>query len=175
MSAERRLATLEGALSPQAATWLWLVEAHAFGSLPAYVSWLVEQPVSAAPLARVPAQAAAAARLASKGQAREAIAAAMRQATRDAIFLVELVIALNAAAKATTRREGLRYAACFWQLRALSLEANGRPSSPRQAATRRLIARWQAWRASVETWLTDLYAAAEARALLERRYLLDAV
>jgi hypothetical protein len=36
MTAHRRLAKLEGALSPKAATLLWLAEAHRFGSLPAY-------------------------------------------------------------------------------------------------------------------------------------------
>jgi hypothetical protein len=34
MTAERRLAKLETALSPRAATLLWLAEAHQFSSLP---------------------------------------------------------------------------------------------------------------------------------------------
>ena len=36
------------------ATLLWLAEAHQFGSLPAYVDWLIDQPISVAPLERVP-------------------------------------------------------------------------------------------------------------------------
>lgn len=52
MTAERRLAKLEGALSPKAATLLWMHEAHEFGSLPAYVDWLIDQPISVAPLER---------------------------------------------------------------------------------------------------------------------------
>ena len=63
MTAERRLAKLESALSPKAATLLWLAEAHQFGSLPAYVDWLIDQPISVAPLQRVPEQARAAALL----------------------------------------------------------------------------------------------------------------
>ena len=51
MTAERRLAKLEGALSPKAATLLWLEEAQQFRSLPAYVAWLIDQPISASPLA----------------------------------------------------------------------------------------------------------------------------
>ena len=47
--------------SPKAATLLWLEEAHQFRSLPAYVDWLIDQPISAAPLERVPEQARAAA------------------------------------------------------------------------------------------------------------------
>ncbi len=54
MSSERRLARLEGTLSPTAAALLWLTEAHGFGTLVAYVAWLIDQPASAAPLYRVP-------------------------------------------------------------------------------------------------------------------------
>jgi len=43
-----------GALSPKAATLLWLEEAHEFGSLPAYVDWLIDQRISVAPLERAP-------------------------------------------------------------------------------------------------------------------------
>jgi len=60
VTAERRLAKLEGALSPKAAALLWLAEAQTFGSLPAYVDWLIDQPISAAPFERVPEQARAA-------------------------------------------------------------------------------------------------------------------
>ena len=60
MTAERRLAKLEGALSPRAAVLLWLAEAHAFPTLPAYVGWLIHQPPSAAPLWRIPEQVEAA-------------------------------------------------------------------------------------------------------------------
>jgi hypothetical protein len=64
MTADRRLAKLEGALSPKAATLLWLAEAHQFDSLPAYVDWLIDQPTSAAPLYRVPEAAEAGVRAA---------------------------------------------------------------------------------------------------------------
>jgi hypothetical protein len=100
VTAERRLAKLEGALSPKAATLLWLAEAQEFGSLPAYVAWLIDQPISAAPLERVPAQARAAAIEAMRGQPREAVREAAYQAVRDAIFGVELVLRLNLAVSA---------------------------------------------------------------------------
>jgi hypothetical protein len=123
MTAERRLAKLEGALSPKAATLLWLAEAHEFGSLPAYVAWLVDQPISAAPLERVPAQARAAAVEALRGQPRELMRQAAHQAIRDGVFLVELVLKLNVAAEETIRIGALRYAALFWEMRALTAEA----------------------------------------------------
>ena len=109
MTAERRLAKLEGALSPKAATLLWLEEAQQFRSLPAYVNWLIDQPISAAPLERVPEQAWAAAVESMRGQPREAVQEASRGAVRDGLFLVELVLRLNAVAEETIRMEGLRY------------------------------------------------------------------
>jgi hypothetical protein len=173
VTAERRLAKLEGALSPKAATLLWLTEAHQFGSLPAYVDWLIDQPISAAPLERVPAQARAAAVEAMRGQPLEVAREAGHQATRDATFLVELVLRLNSAATETIRIEELRYAALFWEMRAISAEAQlarrNRSRADRSASS--LVERWHAWCTASAALLTGLYAAQEARALLERRYL----
>jgi hypothetical protein len=173
VTTERRLAKLEGALSPKAATLLWLAEAQEFGSLPAYVNWLLEQPISAAPLERVPAQARAGAVEALRGQPREVAREAAHQAVRDATFGVELVLRLNSVAEEMIRIEGLRYAAFFWEMRALSAEAalarRNRSRADRSAPS--LVDRWQAWRTAIATLLTEIYAAEEARMLLERRYL----
>ncbi len=175
MTAERRLAKLESALSPKAATLLWLAEAHEFGSLPAYVNWLIDQPISAAPLERVPMQARAGALEAMRGQPREAAREAAHGAVRDAIFLVELVLKLNVAAEETIRMEGLRYAALFWEMRAIGAEAalarRNRSRAVRSASS--LRERSQAWFAATTALLTGIYAAEEARLLLERRYLDD--
>src|SRR5664280_2388343 len=114
MTAERRLAKLGGALSPKAATLVWLEEAHQFRSLPAYVDWLIDQPISAAPFERVPKQARAAALEAMRGLPREVVRVSSHQAVRDAVFLVELVLRLNSVAEEAIRTEGLRHAALFW-------------------------------------------------------------
>jgi hypothetical protein len=173
MTAERRLAKLEGALSPKAATLLWLAEAHQFGALPAYVDWLVDQPISAAPLERVPEQARAAAVEAMRGQHRDAMREAGRAAVRDAIFLVEFVLRLNSVAEETVRIEGLRYAVFFWEMRALAAEAElarrSRSRANRSASS--LVERWQEWCEGSTGLLTGIYAAEEARLLLERHYL----
>jgi hypothetical protein len=173
MTAERRLARLEGALSPKAATLLWLEDAHKFGSLPAYVDWLIDQPISAAPLERVPEQARAAAIEALRGQPREVVREASRQAVRDAIFGVELVLRLNSVAEETIRIEGLRYSVFFWEMRAISAEAElarrNRSRANRSASS--LVERWQEWCAATVALLTRIYAAEEARLLLEHRYL----
>ena len=173
MTAERRLTKLEGALSPKAATLLWLEETQQFRSLPAYVDWLIDQPISAAPLERVPEQARAAAVEALRGQPRDVVREAAHQAVRDAIFRVELVLRLNSVAEETIRIEGLRYAVFFWEMRALSAEAElarrRRSRADRSAAG--LVERWQEWCTATTALLTGIYAAEEARALLERRYL----
>ena len=79
MSAERRLARLEGTLTPRVATLLWLTEAHSFSSLPAYVAWLVDQPASAAPLYRVPEAAETGVRAALRGEKHDAVERAARE------------------------------------------------------------------------------------------------
>ena len=173
MTSECRLAKLESALSPKVATLRWLAEAHRSGSLPAYVDWLIDQPISAAPLERVPAQVRAAAVEATRGLPREVVRGATRQAVRDAVFLVELVLRLNGLAEETTRLEGLRYAARFWEMRAISAEAElarrSRSRAGRSVAS--LGERWQEWCTASAALLTGIHAAEEARLLLERRYL----
>lgn len=173
MSAGTRLAKLEGALSPKEATLAWLAEAHQFPTLEAYVGWLVDQPTEAAPFWRVPEQAERAVRAAMRGEPRAAVEAAAHQTVRDAVFLVELVVRLNVEAAATIRVESLRCAALAWEGRAIGAEAElarrSRSRAGRSASN--LEERWQAWCTGTAALLTGLYAAEEARALLERRYL----
>lgn len=171
MTAERRLQKLEGALSPKAATLLWLSEAHGFPTLPAYVAWLIDQPPPAAPLYRVPEAAETGVRAALRGEKRDAIERSVREAVRQAVFLVELVIGLNTAAEETTRIEGLRYAALLWQMRAISAEAQLETAGPSGGTSRRRTARWAAWRVAAASLIGAVYGAEEARTHLERRYL----
>jgi hypothetical protein len=111
------------------------------------VDWLIDQPVSAAPLERVPEQARTAAIEAMRGQPREAVQEAAYQAVRDAIFGVELVLKVNVAAEETIRIEGLRHAAIFWEMRALSAEAElvRRSRSRDDRSGSNLAERWQGW------------------------------
>ena len=171
MSAERRLAKLEGTLTPKAATLLWLTEAHGFSTLRTYVAWLIDQPASAAPLVRVPEAAEGGVRAALRGEKHDAVERAVREAVRQAVFLVELVIRLNTAAEAAIRILGLRYAALFWQLRAISAEAQLETAGPSRGMSRERTARWSAWRWAVANLIENLYLAEETRAHLERRYL----
>ena len=170
MTLKRRVEALEGALSPRMATLLWLHEAHAFGSLPAYLGWLVDQPFSAFPLNRVPVLVAIAARAAGKGQPPESVAEAVRAAVRDAMFLVHLVLEINTTAEETTRRECLRRVAVSYEMKAICLEQELTSLEP-AAGGADYAERWADALARARTWLTELYVSEEARTLLERRYL----
>jgi hypothetical protein len=171
MRAGRRIAKLERTLSPAAATLLWINDARAFGTLPAYVAWLIDQPASAAPLYRVPEAAEAGVRAALRGERRDAVERSVREAVRQAVFLVELVLKLNTAAEETTRLDGLRNAALFWEMRAISAETQLESAGALRGGTGRLNARWADWRAAVEGLIGDIYLAEEARVHLERRHL----
>lgn len=178
MSADRRLAKLESALSPKTAVLLWLTEAHAFPALPAYVGWLMDQPKSVAPLARIPEQVEAAVRASLRGASlrgapRTSVEPAVARAVKEAIFLFELVLALNLAAEETIRFEGPRSAALYWQGRALALDAalDGGAIAKRAGEKGRPAERPAAWREVARAQLTDLYTAEAGRGLLERRWL----
>ena len=96
---------------------------------------------------------------------------AAHQAIRDAIFLVELVLRLNSVAEETVRIEGLRYAALFWEMRALAAEAELARGREHPDADHTIAERWQAWREGSTGLAAGLFLNEEARALLERRYL----
>ncbi len=171
MSADRRLTKLEGALSPKAATLLWLTELHAFPTLAAYVAWLIDQPASAAPLYRVPVAAEAGVRDALRGEKRVAVDRSVREAVRQAVFLVELVIRLNAAAEEAIQLLGLCCSALSWQLRAITAEVQLDLAGPSHGPRRGHPARQVAWRRAVASLIGDVYLAEESRAHVERRYL----
>lgn len=171
MRADRRLAKLEGALSPTTAVRLWLAEAHAFPGLPAYVDWLMDQPKAVAPLVRIPEQVEAAVCVSMRGAPRTSVEAAVARAVKEAVFLFELVIRLNTAAEAAIRILGLRYAALCWQMRAISAETQLETTGPSRGTSNKRTSRWPAWRGAVAGLIGDLYVAEEVRAHLERRYL----
>jgi hypothetical protein len=102
--------------------------------------------------------------------AREVVREAAHQAIRDTIFLVELVLRLNSVAEELVRTEGLRYAALFWEMRAISAEAQLETAGGPRSASRDLTARWAPWRGAVAHLIGRLHEAEEVRVHLERRY-----
>jgi hypothetical protein len=170
MTLERRVEKLESALSPRTATLHWLAEAHAFGSPRAYLDWLLDQPGSAWPLNRVPAMAAAAAMAAMRGQPRESVAEAVRAAVRDALFLVDLVLEINAEIEETEGLERVRRVALSYETEAICLAQELARFDPLSGGADH-AERWADSLARARAWLSGLYVIEEARTLLERRYL----
>lgn len=163
MSAARRLAKLESSLPPREAVLHWLGEAQRCGSLEAYLAAQLDQPSAVIPLVTVPERARAAARRAHAGEPRAAVREAERQATVDAVFLLELVLELGRVARETIRIGSLRLAALRWELRARTAEQDLGGGADRQG--------WAEWRAGVLDLATDLERTEAARLIVEGRYL----
>ena len=84
---KRRIEKLETGLTPKQAFILWLQEAHSFNGIKEYVQSLKGQPEDAAPIPRLTDQVEAAVKQRLKGQPREEIDKAVRQAHKDVLFL----------------------------------------------------------------------------------------
>ena len=153
MTLARRVAQLEGSLSPQQAVLAWLAEAHAFPTLGEYVRSLLDGPETAWPLVRIPAQVAAAVRAQQRRAPIAVIVTAIRVAILDVVTLVELVLVSNLAA------ERLLASATA----SLTLLERYRP-----LGTGSLVGHW---RRDVELITAELAVEAAARQAVERRYL----
>jgi len=170
-AAKRRLAKLEGALSPRAAVLLWLEEAQAFHTLHDYVIPLLGKPLNEYPLQRLGARVEAAARADLRGQPLESVEGTVRKRRREALFLFELVHEINLETHDTFALEGLRFAVLAYQMRCLELEAKVPEYLEHPYDGRPLAERWQEWHEALNAFLSGLYEADETRLLLERRYL----
>jgi len=170
-AAARRLAKLEGSLSPRASVLLWLAEAHAFPTLPAYARSLIDRPEADWPLAQIGERVEAAVRSARQGETRKAVEWAVREQIRDAFFLFELVVAINLETVESVEREGLRLGLLTYQMRSLQLEGEIPQYRDHPYAGRPLAERWKDWREAVSGFMSGLYEAEGVRLLLERRYL----
>ncbi len=95
MTAERRLAALEAALSPTELVVRWLEEAHGFGGIEAYVRSMLDDPAVVPPADQLARVAASGARASLRGKGAEAIGKAVDGAIRETIFRFELVLRIN--------------------------------------------------------------------------------
>jgi len=170
MSADRRLRRLEDALPPRIAVRHWLADAHAHGSAGAYAAWLAEQPPDARPHRRLRAQAEAAAWAGLRAGSTTGAEAAER-AGRDAVFLVELVAALNERAEALLEPGFLRAETLEAELHLLELEVRTGVSVAAVLPGGTAADRWMRWCLDYAAWANLLATAEAARAFLEDRYL----
>jgi len=122
MTTERRLAKVEAVLTPTQRVLAWLDEAHAFGSLSAYVDSLLDQPPDAFPINRLAREAATATRAALRGKRPEIVDAAVRKSLRATVFRFELVMRINVVTHEMIDREVLIYAVFAGQLALLASE-----------------------------------------------------
>ncbi len=164
MTAERRMDRMEGGLPPKEATLLWLHDAHAHGSLVEYCVWLAGRPLAEAPLERIRGQALTAVRQAMRGVPYEQVFEVESQTLRDAAFLFQLPMRINATAEDTLRIDGLRFGMLSWEMRAISAEGHVDPGPT-------IAERWARWHANVATLRSELSTKDGAFNLLEGRYL----
>lgn len=170
MSVDRRLRRLEDALPPRIAVRHWLAEAHAHGSAGAYAAWLAEQPPGARPHRRLRAQAEMAAWAGLRAGSTTGAEAADR-AGRDAVFLVELVAALNARVEELLEPGFLRAETLEAELRFLELEVRTGISVAAVPPEGTAADRWMHWCLDFAAWANLLATAEAARTFLEDRYL----
>ena len=167
MTAGRRLAKLEGALSPSAAILLWLEEAHAFGDLDAYTAWLLDQPYAAWPLVKLPRQVGDAALEANRGRPRHEDLRLANDAVREVFFAFELGLRINVTTHEQIERDALLCAVLTQRLGVISLaqELERVTGEPQREAD------LGPWQELVAVRVAELRAIEEARTTVEQRYL----
>jgi len=175
MTAVRRLAKIEGSLTPTQAVCCWLTEAHAFASLASYADSTLDLPDAAMPLEQITARVETAVRAARKVETRTATGQAVGRAVGDVIFLYELVLGLNVAASECARLGWLRLGLLAGLLEAdLPDPGAADPPAPRARPARAIRGAADPARPRrdlVEELVDDLHVEAEARSRLEARYL----
>jgi hypothetical protein len=166
VTAERRLAKVEAALTPTQRVLAWLDEAHSWGTLSAYVDSLLDKSPDDFPINRLAADAAVATRGALRGKPADTLGIAVRKAVRATVFRFHLVLRINVVAHETIDRETLIYAALAGQLALL-----GRDDRPERLSDDGHLSRLAQGRdiamSRVDHWL----AVQQARSLAEERYL----
>ena len=170
MRGRSRLDRVEAHLPALATVLLWLAEAHTFGSLQAYVRWLVDRPAEAWPLVRIPAQIRSGimARRASRSTPVEAL---VREAIREAVLRFALIVETNRACLAAAVDAEQPHALLLSQAYGFSLEdelvevGTSDPGLRRKSSDLRRVWRELAARQPASAW-----AIAEARRRLEQSY-----
>jgi hypothetical protein len=166
MTLERRLEGVEKNLSPTQLVLRWLAEAHAFGSLEAYVASLLDLPGNQQPIDRLCHDADASARASLRGKRPEVVHPAVRNALLQTVFRYELVLGIYVAARALLDRQVLLEALFASQLALLA-----RDERARRLADESHLERLRQCRDLTAVAVRELLAAQAARVEVETRYL----
>jgi len=107
MTAERRLAKIEESLSPSQLVLRWLAEAHAYGSLEAYVGSLLDLHADQQPTDRLCREAYEGVHARLRGKPAEQVRRAVNSALRETVFRFELVLRIYVVTRELLDREAL--------------------------------------------------------------------
>ncbi|MGA2514719.1 MAG: hypothetical protein ABSG37_14060 [Candidatus Limnocylindrales bacterium] len=166
MTLDRRLAKLEISLSPTQLVLRWLAEAHAYGSLEAYVASILDLPGDQQPIDCLCREASEGATARLRGKPADQVRRAVNSALRETVFRYELVLRIYEMAHESLDREGLIDAALSAHIGLLTSEGR---------AERRHDATYSETFATYRDLLTmrvgELQAEQEARSTVEERYL----
>lgn len=165
MTLARRVAAVESSLTTTQLVLRWLDEAHAHGSLTAYVDSLLDAEPEDFPLNRLCREARRGALAAVRSRIPEQIDLVVRNALRETVFRFLLVLRINVSAHERLEKEELLHALSAAHL---ALLANESDVATREDAHRRRVA---LTRELLLGRADELEAASEARALAEERYL----
>ncbi|MGD0020608.1 MAG: hypothetical protein ABSD62_15310 [Candidatus Limnocylindrales bacterium] len=166
MTLKRRVAAIEASLSPTQLVLRWLAEAHACGSLEAYVGSILDLPGEQQPIDRLCREAQDGARARLRGKPAEQVRLAVNSALRETVFRYELVLRIYVTAHELLDREALIDAALSAHVALLtSIDEKARLADATYAE------RFATCRDLLAFRISELRAAQEARALVESRYL----
>jgi hypothetical protein len=166
MTQKRRVAANEASLSPTQLVLRWLAEAHAYGSLEAYVGSTLDAPAEQQPIDRLCREAQDGARARLRGKPAEQVRLAVNSALRETVFRYELVLRIYVTAHELLDREALIDAALSAHV-ALLTSADEKT----RLADATYSERFATCRDLLAFRVSELRAAQEARALVERRHL----
>jgi hypothetical protein len=166
MTAARRLAAIEAALTPTELVVRWLTEAHGCGGLEAYVRSLIDDPSVVPPADELARAAADGARKRLRGKRGEEVAKAVDTAVRETVFRFHLVLRIDTVSHELFDRQLLLDGAFSAQLALLAQE--GQDKRRRDAS---YLERLAELRDLIVGRLDELEAAGAARLRVEERYL----
>ena len=164
MTADRRLANVELALTPTQLVVRWLTEIHQFEEMTAYMRWLVDRPPTDFPMDRLAREARESARARSRRQPGKELDEVVRRTVVETLFRVQLVIEINVRSADCLDRQALIHAALA---ATMALHFNVPDAPMRGTALERVVEN----RDLLLRHVFELHAFEAARDAVEARYL----
>jgi hypothetical protein len=173
VSVRSRLAKLDRSLPPREAVLLWFETASRYPSLSDYSRACLTQDNPRAYLGQIHGRVVASVADALAGERPPAIARATRLALRDAVFLYQLVLVLNATVADFAQLAYLRSLVVVRGLGPLMADVLSEDAEARRVdpdGARRVDIAWESWLESAEALVADVRVERIARASLDEVY-----